>query len=131
MVMQDREIRFNLCYVTKDAPQQQASLIVVKYTGEGRAPLWMDTEPGRAFSSNNIMQGTQAQADKFETLCTIQADLSTAPSRTDRGRKGKTYYTCDFDVILLVGLTELKAQIGWIDSETVSSQGICLARSPF
>ena len=26
----------------------------------------------------------------------------------------------DFDVILLVGLTELKAQIGWIDSVTVS-----------
>ena len=30
-----------------------------------------------------------------------------------------TCYTRDFDVILLVGLTELKAQIGWIDSETV------------
>ena len=55
MVMQDREIRFNLCYVTKDAPQEQASLIVVKYTGEGRAPLWMDMEPGKVFGSNNII----------------------------------------------------------------------------
>jgi hypothetical protein len=32
-------------------------------------------------------------------------------------------------VVLLVGLTELKAQIGWIDSVTVSFQGI-LSRSP-
>jgi len=59
--MQDREIRFNLCYVTKDAPQQQASLIVVKYTGEGNAPQWMDTEPGTVFGLNNIMQGTQVK----------------------------------------------------------------------
>ena len=30
-------------------------------------------------------------------------------------------------MILLVGLTELKVQIGWIDSVTVSSQGFFLA----
>jgi len=28
-------------------------------------------------------------------------------------------YERKYNVILLVGLTELKAQIGWIDSETV------------
>ena len=32
-------------------------------------------------------------------------------------------YARRFDVILLVGPTELKVQIGWIDSETVRSQG--------
>ena len=31
-------------------------------------------------------------------------------------------YKRKFDVILLVGLTELKAQIGWIDSETVRAR---------
>ena len=28
-------------------------------------------------------------------------------------------YRREYDVILLVGLTELKAQLSWIDSETV------------
>ena len=31
-----------------------------------------------------------------------------------------------YDLILLVGLTELKAQIAWIDSTTVSSYGAYL-----
>ena len=34
-------------------------------------------------------------------------------------------------MILLVGLTELKAQIGWIDSKTVSLQTILSYPSPF
>ena len=34
-------------------------------------------------------------------------------------------------MILLVGLTELKAQIGWIDSITVSSRRILSWLSPF
>ena len=29
---------------------------------------------------------------------------------------GATYYTLNFDVILLFGLTELKAQIAWIEN---------------
>ena len=52
-------------------------------------------------------------------LCNIRADLSTAPYQTE-SKNEKMYYTRNFDVILLVGLTELKAQIAWIDAETVS-----------
>ena len=37
------------------------------------------------------------------------------------GKSGSIYYRRSFDVILLVGLTELKAQIAWVDSVTVSS----------
>ena len=40
-------------------------------------------------------------------------------------------YTRDFDFILLVGLTELKAQIGWVDSVTVRSKKFYLAHHPF
>ena len=40
-------------------------------------------------------------------------------------------YTREFNVILLVGLTELKAQIGWTDSVTVSSQRILSYLPPF
>ena len=40
------------------------------------------------------------------------------------GKMGNMCYARIFDLILLVGLTELKAQIGWFDSVTVSFQGI-------
>jgi hypothetical protein len=75
-------------------------------------------------------QGRLGQAGKYETLCNIQADLSTAPYQTGQGNAGRTYYTRNLDMILLVGLTELKAQIGWIDSVTVSFQG-ALSSSAF
>ena len=46
-----------------------------------------------------------------------------------RGKTGNVYYTWEFDLILLAGLTELKAQISWTDSVTVSAQSI-LPHSP-
>ena len=39
-------------------------------------------------------------------------------------KTGVMGYERDYTVILLVGLTELKAQVSWIDSETV--RGISL-----
>ena len=52
------------------------------------------------------------------------ADLTTAPCQKKLGKKGRMCYTRIFDVVLLVGLTELKAQIAWTDSETVSTRGV-------
>ena len=72
------------------------------------------------FYFNNSTRDS-SHPDKFKALCDIRADLSTAPYQKKRGREGAICYTRSFDVILLVGLTELKAQIGWTDSETVSS----------
>ena len=46
------------------------------------------------------------------------------PYQIRRGKTGNMYCTWEFDLILLAGLTELKAQISWTDSVTVSSQGI-------
>jgi len=100
-VLEDREIRSRFCYITEGAPQRQAYQSILKYTGTNYAPEWMDTE-----------------SDKYETLCGIRADLSTAPYQTKRGRGGTVCYVRDFEVVLLVGLTELMAQIGWIDSTT-------------
>ena len=55
----------------------------------------------------------------FETLCHVVADISAAPCKLTRGRPGKVCYSREYEVVLLVGLTELKAQIRWIDSKTV------------
>ena len=53
----------------------------------------------------------------------MKADISAAPYTTQCGPAGTTCQRREYDLILLVGLTELKAQIGWIDSTTVSSHG--------
>ena len=77
-----------------------------------------------------ICTGDSSRVDKFETLCDIKADISTAPYETKYGKSGKVYHERRYSVILLVGFTELKAQIGWIDSGTVSSPRIP-SRLPF
>ena len=57
--------------------------------------------------------------DRFETLCHVAADISAAPCTRKPGRDGRICCSREFDVVLLVGLTELKAQIRWLDSKTV------------
>lgn len=61
------------------------------------------------------MKRAQAPTDEFETLCYVKADISSAPHTTNYSGG----YRREIDVILLVGLTELKAQVCWIDSRTV------------
>jgi hypothetical protein len=53
----------------------------------------------------------------------VVADISATPLTQKIKDDGKKYYMREFDVVLLVGLTELKAQIRWIDSVTVSFYG--------
>ena len=65
------------------------------------------------------MKDAYSRKDKFETLCNVRADISSAPCTSYLATTGKMGYSRDFDIILLVGLTELKAQLSWIDSETV------------
>ena len=48
------------------------------------------------------------------TLCTVFAD--TTAIKKDRKQRGSSaFYTLDFRVVLQCGLTELKAQISWIE----------------
>ena len=64
--------------------------------------------------------------DGFETLCHVAADVSAAPSTRKVGRFGKICYDREYEVVLLVGLTELKAQIRWFDTTTVRIRdGLC------
>jgi hypothetical protein len=69
--------------------------------------------------------------DMYSTLCHIEADLSqmcrTLKPRRSSGA-GKLYYSIDYDVVLLFGLTELKAQIAWEEQvrSPVRLQILCL-----
>ena len=123
-VLEDREIRHGFGWVSEDAPPRYLSPKVVKYTGALAAPEWTDIKQGRLFScSCYLVKGAQSEKDKFETLCHVKADVSTAPY-TSSFAMGKMGYNRKYDMILLVGLTELKAQISWIDSNTVRTHPV-------
>uniref|UniRef100_A0A0W0G793 Uncharacterized protein n=1 Tax=Moniliophthora roreri TaxID=221103 RepID=A0A0W0G793_MONRR len=67
--------------------------------------------------SNNV-RWTDVEPKMFSILCTVEADTSTAEGfiqekyTLDRGR----YYEARYEVVLLFGLTELKAQICWTEN---------------
>ena len=117
-VLEDQEIRHSFGLISEDS-SQHTSPGITKYTGTLVAPKWEDIEEGTVFSFLwCIVKSTQSQKEKFETLCHVKADLSTTPCRS-KFVAGKTCYRRDFDVILLAGLTELKAQVSWIETRTV------------
>ncbi|KAI5897252.1 uncharacterized protein SCHCODRAFT_0107470 [Schizophyllum commune H4-8] len=71
------------------------------YRGEMHHPLWTDVD------SNN-----------FSVLCTVNADVTSAVVRLPprRAADGHIYYQLNYDVVLLFGLTELKAQLRWLEN---------------
>ena len=53
-------------------------------------------------------------ADNYTKLCTIEADLSRVPLHPKPKATGKgTFYRVDYDIVLLFGMTELKALVAW------------------
>ena len=50
----------------------------------------------------------------FPTICSIEADTSSVEKVARLSCSGALYYTISFDVVLLFGLTELKAQISYL-----------------
>ena len=123
-VLEDREIRHSFFLSSEDGPPQHASPGIDKYTGALDAPEWKDVEQGKVFGFPwYLVNSAQSQKDKFETLCHVKADISTAP-HTSTYTGGKMGYRRDYDIILLVGLTELKALVSWTDSRTVRAHPV-------
>lgn len=60
-------------------------------------------------------------ADNYTKICTIEVDLphiSLTPRYKGKGERGQ-YFRLDYDLVLLFGLTELKAQVAWKDGVRV------------
>jgi hypothetical protein len=57
--------------------------------------------------------------DNYPVVCTIEADTSLVQPKKKVSRYGTTYYEISFQIAILFGLTELKAQI--IYKENVSA----------
>ncbi|KAF8805120.1 hypothetical protein BYT27DRAFT_7243300 [Phlegmacium glaucopus] len=67
------------------------------YRGDVATPKWKDID-----------------TNHYTKLCTIEADLSRVPLRPRQKAAGKgNFYRVDYDIVLLFGMTELKAQIAW------------------
>lgn len=79
----------DLKYVTSD---------ITCYRGKAGDPAWTDVEP-----------------EMFSKLCTVYADTSRAQKHKKKGPMGH-FFRAEYKVILLCGLTELKAQISWIEN---------------
>ncbi len=60
-------------------------------------------------------------ANNYSPVCTVVADTSSIPEpeTTQQSATGMQYYRKEFGIILLFGMTELKAQLAW--TENVSS----------
>ncbi|KAH7912713.1 hypothetical protein BJ138DRAFT_1228277 [Hygrophoropsis aurantiaca] len=95
---------FRKDFITEGAQKSTCDSIateIVCYRGDDTNPRWADTEPGM-----------------FSTLCTVHADTSQV-SKTIGPRKGYggvQFYRQEFSIILKFGLTELQAQISWMEN---------------
>ncbi|GJE96029.1 heat shock protein 70 family protein [Phanerochaete sordida] len=98
-IKDDAEIRFNFFREsTRSRGLKRISAEITAYRGEGTAPRWVDIAP-----------------DLFVPLCEVRADMSGVKREEKQGPHG-SYYTQDYDIVILCGQTELKAQICWIEN---------------
>ena len=62
-------------------------------------------------------------ADNYTKLCTIDADLSRVPLLPKSKASGSgSFYRLDYDIVLLFGMTELKAQVAWKENVSLVIQ---------
>ncbi|KAK0448954.1 uncharacterized protein EV420DRAFT_1566356 [Desarmillaria tabescens] len=80
---------------------ETAKADILCYNGSKSDPRWMDTEP-----------------DVYPALCYVTADTREAAKALALRRRedGKSYYRLTYDVIILFGRTEMKAQICWMEN---------------
>ncbi|KAK2462920.1 hypothetical protein APHAL10511_005118 [Amanita phalloides] len=81
---------------------------ILAYRGPNASPRWMDVD-----------------ADCYYKLCTVEADTTKLshllqPQRSVTGKKKNrlitTYFELRYDIVLSLGMTELKAEIAWIEN---------------
>ena len=109
---------------------KNVSISIWCYCGAVAEPRWKDVDAGGfssfpTFSSSFFLPAdVTMDADNYTKLCTIEVDLShisLIPRYKGNGERGQ-YFRLDYDLVLLFGLTELKAQVAW-------KEGVCVLHS--
>ncbi|KIJ92018.1 hypothetical protein K443DRAFT_13940 [Laccaria amethystina LaAM-08-1] len=69
--------------------------------------------------AGNLTEWFDEDPEIYLKLCTIEADMTSVchllPPRRSR-KRGKIYYTMNYSIILFFGMTELSAQIAWMEN---------------
>ncbi|KAI5824782.1 hypothetical protein K523DRAFT_284377 [Schizophyllum commune Tattone D] len=106
-ISQEQEFRHAFYNTYESRPSGSARLVVHLYRGSKAKPCWIDEDK-----------------EKFSVLCTIKAGAEIDQQATfETNEHGKNYWRLEFDVALLLGLTEIKAQIIWKDAQGTEKRG--------
>ncbi|KAJ6458048.1 hypothetical protein C8R47DRAFT_1246793 [Mycena vitilis] len=79
---------------------RSVAIEILRYEGQEEDPRWLDVD-----------------SEKYPVLCKVHADTSKVLKalKPQQGQSG-AYYRLEIDVVLSFGLTELKAQISWVEN---------------
>ncbi|KAF9523664.1 hypothetical protein CPB83DRAFT_862443 [Crepidotus variabilis] len=100
-VTEEQEFRHSLTRTSTSATDtalNKAEVSFMCYRGEVKDPKWLDVD-----------------ADNYTTLFTLSTNSESVPRKTQRTSSGKTFYSVEYEVVILFGLTELQAQLRWFD----------------
>ncbi|KAH9912671.1 uncharacterized protein B0H18DRAFT_942250 [Fomitopsis serialis] len=97
LVTEEQEFRASFIQVSY-SPRTRVTASIIAYQGMSEDPRWVDEE-----------------TDMFSTMCCIHADIPLNCWKSKKGLLGD-YFSASFKVILLFGLTELKALLCWTDN---------------
>ena len=97
------------------------TLNITCYRGDKQDPEWMDIECGMHIPCWNYNGPANETKAMYSTVCTVTADTSRMAKglRANYGSSGEVYWCQSFSVVLLFGLTELKAQISWTEGVSI------------
>jgi len=86
------------------------------YRGKLADPKWKDQDLSKSLDRRHEMSARIdiSILDNYTKLCTIAVDLSHLPLTPRAKPSGTgTFYRLDYEIVLLFGLTELKAVVAW------------------
>ena len=85
------------------------------YRGNIATPMWKDVDTSESSHINHLFSVLDELvfADNFTKLCTIEADLSRVIVTQPKAKGKGIFYKVHYDIILLFGMTEFKAQVAW------------------
>ena len=100
---------------------------VLCYRGKDANPQWLDVDPGifRTITTDPLRLIKLSYLELYIPLCTIAADTSRVLKKPKRGQSREVYYAQEFDVVLICGYTQLKAQIRWYEDVSLISPHVC------
>ncbi|KZP20070.1 hypothetical protein FIBSPDRAFT_546789 [Athelia psychrophila] len=105
-VSEDKEFRRTYCQTSRKkelggVSGNPVAIDIICYRGALEDVQWTDMEP-----------------EMFSTLCTIKGDTTGMSNalKARRSPEGVLFYQLDFSVVLMFGLTELKAHLSWVEN---------------